>query len=206
MHVLMNTTNYDYGQVKVKMNIIFIRQARKDTVFGDYYIDSIDDDDDQINGSSSEEDNSSCDDNKLLDQRTISVSYTFTTPSRINVLHILAQLLLVSKRVLVAIIQSLNPLLEIFNEKSLNKERIDIIRSSMLDKMIDFLKPWIHVMKRIQSLQVSSIHTVTPNNSSTSSTTFQLRKTFSLHYVLPRFDKAFQEAVRDSSSANFGAR
>ncbi|CAF1149948.1 unnamed protein product [Rotaria sordida] len=32
----------------------------------------------------------------------------------------------------------------------------------MLDKIIDFLKPWTHVMKRIQSLQVPSIHTVTP--------------------------------------------
>ncbi|CAF1400128.1 unnamed protein product [Rotaria sordida] len=142
--------------------------ARKNTVFGDYYIDSIDDDDDQINGSDSEEDDSSCDDDKLLDKRTISVSYISTTPSRINVLTILAQLLLVSKRVLVTIIQykelakSLNPLLEIFNEKSLNKERINIIRSSMLDKIIDFLKPWTHVMKRIQSLQVSSTHTVTP--------------------------------------------
>ncbi|CAF1056125.1 unnamed protein product [Rotaria sordida] len=144
--------------------------ARKNTVFGDYYIDSIDDDDDQINGSDSEEDDSSCDDDKLLDKRTISVSYISTTPSRINVLTILAQLLLVSKRVLVTIIQykelakSLNPLLEIFNEKSLNKERINIIRSSMLDKIIDFLKPWTHVMKRIQSLQVSSTHTVTPTN------------------------------------------
>ena len=33
----------------------------------------------------------------------------------------------------------------------------------MLDKIIDFLKPWTHVMKRIQSLQVPSIHTVTPS-------------------------------------------
>ncbi|CAF4399980.1 unnamed protein product, partial [Rotaria sordida] len=33
----------------------------------------------------------------------------------------------------------------------------------MLDKIIDFLKPWTHVMKRIQSLQISSIHTVTPS-------------------------------------------
>ncbi|CAF3885440.1 unnamed protein product [Rotaria sordida] len=41
------------------------------------------------------------------------------------------------------------------------------------------------------------------DNSSTSSTTFQSRKQFSLHYVLPRFDKAFQEAVRDPSAANF---
>ncbi|CAF3704459.1 unnamed protein product [Rotaria sordida] len=135
MHVLTNTTTYDYGQ------------ARKDTVFGYYYIDSIDDDDDQINGSNSEEDDNSCDDDKLLDKRTISVSYTFTTPSRINILTILAQLL------------SLNPLLEIFNEKNLNKKRINIIRSSILDEIIDFLKPWTHVMKRIQSLQVPSIHT-----------------------------------------------
>ncbi|CAF1070409.1 unnamed protein product [Rotaria sordida] len=42
------------------------------------------------------------------------------------------------------------------------------------------------------------------DNSSTSSTTFQSRKKFSLHYVLPKFDKAFQEAVRDPSIANFG--
>ncbi|CAF4063000.1 unnamed protein product [Rotaria sordida] len=145
-----------------------IIQARKDTVFGDYYSDSIDDDDDQINGSNSEEDDSSCDDDKLLNKRTTSVSYTSTTPSPINVLTILAQLLLVSKRILVTIIQykelvkSLNPFLEILNEKNLNKERINIIISSILDKIIDFLKPWTHIMKRIQSLQVPSIHTVTP--------------------------------------------
>ncbi|CAF1056161.1 unnamed protein product [Rotaria sordida] len=42
------------------------------------------------------------------------------------------------------------------------------------------------------------------DNSSTTSTTFQSRKKFSLHYVLLRFDKAFQEAVRDLSAANFG--
>ncbi|CAF1070392.1 unnamed protein product [Rotaria sordida] len=59
-------------------------------------------------------------------------------------------------------ITSLNPLLEIFNENSLNEERINIIISSILDKIIDFLKPWTHIMKRIQSLQVPSIHTVTP--------------------------------------------
>ncbi|CAF1230016.1 unnamed protein product [Rotaria sordida] len=146
-----------------------IDEAKKDTVFGDYYIDSIDDDDDQINGSNSEEDDSSCDDDKLLNKRTTSVSYTSTTPSPINVLTILAQLLLVSKRILVTIIQykelvkSLNPFLEIFNEKNLNKERINIIISSILDKIIDFLKPWTHIKKRIQSLQVPSIHTVTPS-------------------------------------------
>ncbi|CAF4189949.1 unnamed protein product, partial [Rotaria sordida] len=80
-------------------------KAKKDTVFGDYYIDSIDDDDDQITGSNSEEDDSSCNDDMLLDKRTISVSYTSTTPSRINASTILAQLSLVAKRVLVTIIQ-----------------------------------------------------------------------------------------------------
>ncbi len=33
----------------------------------------------------------------------------------------------------------------------------------MLDKLIEFLKPWTFVMKRIQSSLIPSIHRVTPS-------------------------------------------
>ncbi|CAF5012416.1 unnamed protein product [Rotaria sp. Silwood1] len=38
----------------------------------------------------------------------------------------------------------------------------ELISSFMFDKIIDFLRPWTHVMKRTQSSRVSSIHTVAP--------------------------------------------
>ncbi len=42
-------------------------------------------------------------------------------------------------------------------------KRLNIINILVLNKLIDFLKPWTHVMKRIQSSQLPSIHTVTPS-------------------------------------------
>ncbi|CAF3786857.1 unnamed protein product, partial [Rotaria sordida] len=40
--------------------------------------------------------------------------------------------------------------------------RKELISSFMFDKLIDFLRPWTHVMKRTQSSRVSSIHMVVP--------------------------------------------
>ena len=59
--------------------------------------------------------------------------------------------------------KSITPLGEIFDEKHLDKKRINLISLSILDKLIDFLRPWTYVMKRVQSSQVPSIHTVTPS-------------------------------------------
>ncbi len=59
--------------------------------------------------------------------------------------------------------KSLTFLHEIFEEKNLNKKRINKISVSMLEKLIGFLKSWEHVMKRIQSSHIPSIHTVTPS-------------------------------------------
>jgi len=59
--------------------------------------------------------------------------------------------------------KSLNHLTEIFDEKQLDKKRINIISVGLLEKLIDFLKPWTFVMKRVQSSQSPSIHTVTPS-------------------------------------------
>jgi hypothetical protein len=52
---------------------------------------------------------------------------------------------------------SFNSLTEIFDEKQLDKKRINIISSTLVEKLIDFLKPWTFVMKRVQSSQVPSI-------------------------------------------------
>ncbi|CAF1110190.1 unnamed protein product [Adineta ricciae] len=57
---------------------------------------------------------------------------------------------------------SLTALTEIFDEKHLEKKRINLISIFMLDKLIEFLKPWTYVMKRVQSSLVPSVHTVTP--------------------------------------------
>lgn len=54
-------------------------------------------------------------------------------------------------------------LIEIFEKKKLNKYRIEKINQTVLEKLIDFLKPWEYVMKRIQSSYVPSIHTITPS-------------------------------------------
>ena len=45
--------------------------------------------------------------------------------------------------------KSLTTLDEIFEEKKLNRTRIDKISVCILEKLIDFLKPWKYVMKRI---------------------------------------------------------
>ena len=45
----------------------------------------------------------------------------------------------------------------------MDKKRIKVINVSLLDRVINFLKPWTKVMKRIQSSLILSIHTVTPS-------------------------------------------
>ena len=45
----------------------------------------------------------------------------------------------------------------------MDKKRINIISLSLLDKLIEFLRPLTFVMKRIQASMIPSIHTVTPS-------------------------------------------
>ncbi|CAF4528218.1 unnamed protein product [Rotaria socialis] len=59
--------------------------------------------------------------------------------------------------------KSLITLGEIFEEKNLNKGKLDKINVCLLNKLIDFLKPWEYVMKRVQSSKIPSIHIVTPS-------------------------------------------
>lgn len=59
--------------------------------------------------------------------------------------------------------RSLTSLTEIFDEKHSDKKRINLITSSILDKLVEFLKPWTYVLKRVQSSYTPSIHTVTPS-------------------------------------------
>jgi hypothetical protein len=62
-----------------------------------------------------------------------------------------------------SVYKSLPVLEEIFDEKNLNKKRINQINLIQLEKLIDFLKPWESVMTRVQSSKIPSIHTVTPS-------------------------------------------
>ena len=59
--------------------------------------------------------------------------------------------------------KALNPLTEIFNEKHMDKKIINIINVSLLEKLVECLKPWTFVIKRVQSSLIPSIHTVTPS-------------------------------------------
>ena len=59
--------------------------------------------------------------------------------------------------------RSVSSLSEIFDGKKMDKTRINVINVSLLDKLVNFLKPWGDVMKRTQSSLTPSIHTVTPS-------------------------------------------
>ena len=59
--------------------------------------------------------------------------------------------------------KALTLLTEIFDEKRMDKKRINIISVGLLEKLVEFLKPWTFFMKRVQSSLTPSIHTVTPS-------------------------------------------
>ncbi|CAF3885789.1 unnamed protein product [Rotaria sp. Silwood1] len=64
----------------------------------------------------------------------------------------------------------------------------------------------------INSLQITDaipneiIHDQASNNSLTNPKSSQSRKSFPLNYILPKFDKAFQEAANDPLPSDFGTR
>ncbi|CAF3806925.1 unnamed protein product [Rotaria sordida] len=61
-----------------------------------------------------------------------------------------------------AVLKSFLPLNEIFEEKELNKKRLEKINVVLLERIIEFLKPWKHVSTRLQSTNIPSIHIVIP--------------------------------------------
>ncbi|CAF4122372.1 unnamed protein product, partial [Rotaria sordida] len=61
-----------------------------------------------------------------------------------------------------AVLRSFLPLNEIFEEKELNKKRLEKINVVLLERIIEFLKPWKHVSTRLQSTNIPSIHVVIP--------------------------------------------
>ncbi|CAF4130107.1 unnamed protein product [Rotaria sordida] len=77
--------------------------------------------------------------------------------------------------------------------------RKELISSFMFDKIIDFLRPWTHVMKHTQSSRVSSIHTVAPSilviNSS-----LEIRADFYFNLEIDDEDYADQHGSSKASS------
>ncbi|CAF1285849.1 unnamed protein product [Rotaria sordida] len=61
-----------------------------------------------------------------------------------------------------AVLKSFLPLNEISEEKELNKKRLEKINVVLLERIIEFLKPWKHVSTRLQSTNIPSIHIVIP--------------------------------------------
>lgn len=54
------------------------------------------------------------------------------------------------------------PLHDIFNERQLDKKRLEKVNAFLLERIIQFLKPWKHVSTRLQSAKIPSIHTIIP--------------------------------------------
>jgi hypothetical protein len=61
-----------------------------------------------------------------------------------------------------ALLKSYWPLSEIFDERQLDKKRLEKINVVLLEKIIEFLKPWKHVSTRLQTTKIPSIHVVIP--------------------------------------------
>ncbi|CAF5184727.1 unnamed protein product, partial [Rotaria magnacalcarata] len=61
-----------------------------------------------------------------------------------------------------ALLRSYLPLNEIFDERQLDKKRLENINIFLLEKIIEFLKPWKHISKRLQTTNIPSIHVVIP--------------------------------------------
>ncbi|CAF3719510.1 unnamed protein product [Adineta steineri] len=157
-HRLNNTLQKTFYQLETS-------KAKKDVAFGDYYINPVDDEDDQISSGDSEEENVPFDDDdvRLIDRLTRSVNQTTVAPSRNNATTTLAQLPSEAKRALVTIIHT-KELVKYIKKTNLNQDLEDRGAAVLVqNKLIEFLKPWTFVMKRIQSSLIPSIHTVTPS-------------------------------------------
>lgn len=61
-----------------------------------------------------------------------------------------------------ALLRSYLPLNEIFDERQLDKKRLENINIFLLEKIIEFLKPWKHISTRLQTTNIPSIHVVIP--------------------------------------------
>lgn len=54
------------------------------------------------------------------------------------------------------------PLNQIFDERHVDKKRLEKIDVLLLERLIEYLKPWKHVSTRLQSAKIPSIHVVIP--------------------------------------------
>lgn len=61
-----------------------------------------------------------------------------------------------------SVVEGYVPLNQIFDERRLDKKRLEKINVVLLERLIQFLKPWKHVSTRLQSAKIPSIHVVVP--------------------------------------------
>lgn len=61
-----------------------------------------------------------------------------------------------------ALLESYTALNDIFVERKLDKTRLEKINVFLLERIIEFLKPWKHVSTRLQATNIPSIHVVIP--------------------------------------------
>lgn len=59
-----------------------------------------------------------------------------------------------------SVLEGYVPLNQIFDERNLDKKRLEKINVHLLERLIQFLKPWKHVSTRLQSAKIPSIHVV----------------------------------------------
>ncbi|CAF5007126.1 unnamed protein product, partial [Rotaria sp. Silwood1] len=135
---------------------------KKHILFPDHFHDKSEDEDDQDSNSEDEQKEDGFDDDEVNNQQKACIKYNSTISNRkANAVPFISQLPTNAKRILITIV--LFPLEEIFEEKKLNKTKLNRISGHLWNKLIDFLKPWEYVMKRIQSSKTPSIHIVTPS-------------------------------------------
>ena len=106
--------------------------------------------------------------------------------------------------------------LSFFNDLNIDDEHINVDHSHELNTSLSTLCSSDQAID--QSISISSYFQVndtssnsrtihsSSNDSSTLTTISQPRKKFPLTYILPKFDKAFEEAATNPSTADFGAR
>lgn len=61
-----------------------------------------------------------------------------------------------------SVLEGYVPLNQIFDERHLDKKRLEKINAVLLERLIVFLKPWKYVSTRLQSAKIPSIHVVIP--------------------------------------------
>ncbi|CAF3914752.1 unnamed protein product [Rotaria sp. Silwood1] len=93
---------------------------------------------------------------------------------------------------------------------SLDEKQSDLIiqqlQSNLSNQSLSQSSSSINSLQITDAIPNETIHDQASNNSLTNPKSSQSRKSFPLNYILPKFDKAFEEAANDPLPSDFGRR